>query len=72
MYKGSRQKNVRLFKTVGLLYRDRMANETGMFYMYYGPPLKMVLFGNNTGFGIEAISALKVNCIVSSCILGLI
>lgn len=37
---------------VGLVCRDRTADETGIFYMYHGSPFKMV-FGNNTGFGIE-------------------
>lgn len=39
--------------------------------MYHGPPFKMV-YDNNAGFGIEAISTLKVNCIVSSCVLGML
>lgn len=65
------EKKVRLFKIVCLICRDRTADENGIFYMCHGPPFKMV-YGNNTGFGIEAISALKVHCIVSSCVLGMI
>lgn len=42
-----------------------------MFYMYHSPPSKTVLFSNNSGLGIEAISTLQVNCILSSYILGM-
>lgn len=71
MYKSRQKKKVILFKIVCLICRDRTADENGIFCMCHGPPFKMV-YGNNTGFGIEAISVLKVYCIVSSCVLGMI